>query len=170
MRVVLKGVLDWQAADKPSYGMLWRRVIFYAEPDEVPAATGSGAALEAEGTCHAWAHCGGAMQTRWHARVGCQNPRCCCSAAHLAGASAGGAATGGTAGDEAATQLRTAAKTLPDFDGVGGCWVCWEDVERIKLRSASEPLTWFPYVASGGAVAPLEMPAERQPVFGNFVF
>jgi hypothetical protein len=61
-------------------------------------------------------------------------------------------------------------KTVPDFDGAGGCWVSLEQLGRVRLRSPSEPLTWFPHVAGGGAVGPLEVPPEWQAEFSDLVF
>ncbi len=67
---------------------------------------------------------------------------------------------------------RYRVKSLPDCESSGACWVSAVELEAPKagraagqrsrcplpLRSASEPLTWIPHVAAGGAVQPLEPP------------
>ncbi|EFJ44584.1 hypothetical protein VOLCADRAFT_95208 [Volvox carteri f. nagariensis] len=45
---------------------------------------------------------------------------------------------------------------VPDVESVGACWVRAEEVESLPLRNPSEPLTWIPWVASGGKVLPLD--------------
>jgi len=47
-------------------------------------------------------------------------------------------------------------KTIPDYESNGACWVSLHQLHHIKLRS-SEPAIWFPYVARGGPVYPLDI-------------
>lgn len=50
------------------------------------------------------------------------------------------------------------AKTTPDHESLGGCWVSIEDVMSGKLHMrGSEPLEWFPYVEKGGTIHPLSI-------------
>ena len=48
------------------------------------------------------------------------------------------------------------AKSIPDYESMGACWVTPEEVEKVKVRSY-EPRQWVPYVANGGTVYPLGM-------------
>lgn len=61
---------------------------------------------------------------------------------------------GGTADPRVAEAL---CKTLPDVESAGACWAHAHEVPQLPLRSASEPLTWIPYVAGGGRVVPLPL-------------
>ncbi|ORX59170.1 hypothetical protein BCR36DRAFT_408692 [Piromyces finnis] len=47
-------------------------------------------------------------------------------------------------------------KTIPDYESNGACWVSLHQLHHIKLRS-SEPAIWFPYVARGGPIYPLDI-------------
>eukprot|EP00877_Chromochloris_zofingiensis_P005820 jgi/Chrzof1/15239/Cz09g32180.t1 len=67
----------------------------------------------------------------------------------------------GEPGEGAAQQ----PKTIPDFESAGACWVNVADLQHIPLRNASEPCTWFPYVACGGKIA--SMPADVDNKFNN---
>lgn len=62
-------------------------------------------------------------------------------------------------------------KTLPDFESAGASWVAVSELERLPLRSASEPCRWFPAMASGAAQQlclqyhTLELPPEWRETF-----
>ncbi|KAG4107835.1 hypothetical protein H8356DRAFT_1268067 [Neocallimastix lanati (nom. inval.)] len=47
-------------------------------------------------------------------------------------------------------------KTIPDYESNGACWVSLHQLHHIKLRS-SEPAIWFPFVARGGPIYPLDI-------------
>ncbi len=66
------------------------------------------------------------------------------------------AAASATAVNPPTAAKRYRCKTLPDVESVGACWVSAQQVPQIPLRCESEPLTWIPHVAGGGAVAPLD--------------
>jgi len=53
-------------------------------------------------------------------------------------------------------------KTIPDFESNGACWVSLHQLHHIKLRS-SEPAIWFPYVARGGPIYPLDILRDYVP-------
>jgi hypothetical protein len=61
-------------------------------------------------------------------------------------------------------------KTIPDYESVGACWVDVNDLNRIKLRGEFEPKTWFPYIAQGKNVLPLEIPKEHAHVWEDIKF
>lgn len=48
------------------------------------------------------------------------------------------------------------AKTFPDFESFGACWVSATQVAKLRLRG-SEPLEWFTYVANGGPIFPINL-------------
>uniref|UniRef100_A0A7S1TL53 Nudix hydrolase domain-containing protein n=1 Tax=Erythrolobus australicus TaxID=1077150 RepID=A0A7S1TL53_9RHOD len=55
-------------------------------------------------------------------------------------------------------------KTVPDYLSVGAVWVDVAELEGLKTHG-DEPREWFPYVARGAYVAPLEiMTSESAPV------
>ncbi len=48
-----------------------------------------------------------------------------------------------------------AAKTTPDFESAGACWVPLEDMSDLRYRG-SEPLTWVKYIQEGGVIYPVK--------------
>eukprot|EP01084_Bolivina_argentea_P304709 526327_1 len=53
------------------------------------------------------------------------------------------------------------AKSIPDYESMGACWVNSDEVMKIKLR-AYEPSHWIPYVVDGGKIYPMELLACEQ--------
>ena len=62
------------------------------------------------------------------------------------------------------------AKTVPDFESAGACWVGVDDLGDIPHRSERIPKTWFPYFAKGGKPKPLELPADVAHLFKGIEF
>ena len=56
------------------------------------------------------------------------------------------------------------AKSIPDYESMGACWVEPEELDKIKVRGY-EPQEWIPYVAKGGIVYPLEMMQCEQHIY-----
>jgi len=52
-----------------------------------------------------------------------------------------------------------ACKTLPNYESVGAAWISLEELKHVRLRG-SEPQKWFPYVAEGGTIFPLQVLKE----------
>eukprot|EP01083_Nonionella_stella_P232179 819322_1 len=49
------------------------------------------------------------------------------------------------------------AKSVPDYESMGACWVHPEEITKVKLRNKHEPSRWIPYVANGGTIYPMEL-------------
>jgi 8-oxo-dGTP pyrophosphatase MutT (NUDIX family) len=52
------------------------------------------------------------------------------------------------------------AKTYPDFESVGACWISIEELEKHVdhiLWRGPEPVEWFRYIARGGVVSPISI-------------
>ena len=48
------------------------------------------------------------------------------------------------------------AKSIPDYESMGACWINVDEIEKVKMRGW-EPGRWIPYVTSGGKIYPLEL-------------
>ena len=48
------------------------------------------------------------------------------------------------------------AKSIPDHESMGACWVNADEIEKIKMREW-EPGRWITYVATCGEIYPLEL-------------
>ena len=172
----------------------WRRVIFYAEPDE-----GEGEGVGEEGGGHEGCGEEGAEERRQQQQdedeedvledgmqkgVRDSSSR---EGGQQAGSGGGGDAPGPGAarphvdaspeGGRQAPARRGAAptslparrdspKSVPDFESAGACWASLEQLERAPLRSAAEA-RWFWEVARGCEVAPLAMPLGWAEVFSD---
>ena len=152
VKVELKGILHVDF----SKDLSWRRVIFYAEPVEVveaPAAVfGSPAGGGVSGGQITRDACGaddGASTTSPNVNL----PGCSQQGHRVVG-------------DR--VKMRNGPKTLPDFESAGACWVWVDELHSLPLRYAAEPCTWFPYVAKGGRVMPLEFDQQMKELFVGF--
>ncbi|EGD77868.1 hypothetical protein PTSG_09502 [Salpingoeca rosetta] len=70
---------------------------------------------------------------------------------------------------EPATPEHCPAKTVPDYESVGACWVSAEEVlsqrDDVKWRG-KEPVVWIEFVTNGGRILPLDalaMEGSRPP-------
>ncbi|KAG1671639.1 hypothetical protein FOA52_006870 [Chlamydomonas sp. UWO 241] len=64
------------------------------------------------------------------------------------------------------------AKTVPDFESVGACWVSASELDAIPLRCAELPRAWFGRLSGGGhpLVFPMELPGDVAHLFGDVAF
>ncbi|GLC36353.1 hypothetical protein PLESTF_000327400 [Pleodorina starrii] len=120
----------------------WRRIIFLAEPVPVSDAAAEATAAATDGPL----------------------------AASPAAAEAAAAASDAPGPALRRPSARYRCKTLPDVESAGACWASVGQLEGLPLRSASEPMTWIPWVAGGGRVLPLDPAACPQlgQVFPDF--
>eukprot|EP00184_Porphyridium_aerugineum_P003678 CAMPEP_0184695048 /NCGR_PEP_ID=MMETSP0313-20130426/2803_1 /TAXON_ID=2792 /ORGANISM="Porphyridium aerugineum, Strain SAG 1380-2" /LENGTH=381 /DNA_ID=CAMNT_0027153435 /DNA_START=263 /DNA_END=1408 /DNA_ORIENTATION=+ len=47
-------------------------------------------------------------------------------------------------------------KTVPDYESLGAAWVTVDELANLKCRG-KEPNEWFPYVAQGGKIYPMDL-------------
>jgi len=48
------------------------------------------------------------------------------------------------------------AKSIPDYESVGACYISLDELTKIKLRG-NEPIEFFNYIANGGQIYPLSL-------------
>ena len=53
-------------------------------------------------------------------------------------------------------KMQGTAKSIPDYESAGACWIDISELQKIKLRG-KEPLQWFPYVASNQPIYPMSL-------------
>lgn len=58
--------------------------------------------------------------------------------------------------DENETGSGLLAKSIPDYESMGACWVTPDELDKITLRGY-EPSQWIPYVVRGDTIYPLEL-------------
>jgi len=58
-------------------------------------------------------------------------------------------------------------KTIPDYESNGACWVKYDQLKNIKLRSASEPIRFFKFILDGGRPGPLEVPTSENKFYNQ---
>ncbi|GAX79045.1 hypothetical protein CEUSTIGMA_g6485.t1 [Chlamydomonas eustigma] len=59
------------------------------------------------------------------------------------------------------------AKTVPDFESAGSCWVSAEELDHVPLRSETLPRKWFPLLSQQPdfVIPPLKIPDHLEHLF-----
>jgi ADP-ribose pyrophosphatase YjhB (NUDIX family) len=141
VKVELKGILHVDYNKNRS----WRRVIFYAEPVESTPPAARASAVEGGSGGEAGVKCAATSSAEPNPAPG--------GAERVLGSK---------------MSMKNGPKTLPDFESAGACWVSVDELQRLPLRSASEPCTWFPYVAAGKKVMQLKLDEKVKELFQGY--